>query len=275
MGCPWRIVRKRPIMKGLDSMEIFPAPLSLLLVEMNLGYPIFKSSKTRKAEGETYLTDVAGASNSQSGIKENSSKEGALLEGKNVCTIQDRRPLTGAVDINPITREKSIVEVLVSYQQKPKVCSGCKSLGHLVSVCPTSIRKWVAKDLGHQNANNTHEATTKQKIGQTDDSNIANAEVSTESDIEENTTVVKDMSQSEGWTTVISKRSKFSGLSPGLGSPFPDESPPPANTFKNLKRVDEIDMKRTTATTEPSRLSNSHRKKMKKGQGISSPSQLS
>ncbi|KAK1374347.1 hypothetical protein POM88_030540 [Heracleum sosnowskyi] len=131
-----------------------------------------------------------------------------------------------AVDFNSITREKSIVEVLVSYQQKPKVCSGCKSLGHLVSVCPTSIRKWFAKDLGQQNANDTHEATAKQTIEQTDDSNIANVEVITESDIEENTTVVEDMSQSEGWTTVISKWSKFSGLSPGLGSPFPDESPP-------------------------------------------------
>ncbi|KAK1374346.1 hypothetical protein POM88_030539 [Heracleum sosnowskyi] len=183
-----------------------------------------------------------------------------------------------AVDFNSITREKSIVEVLVSYQQKPKVCSGCKSPGHLVSVCPTSIRKWFAKDLGQQNANDTHEATAKQTIGQTDDSNIANVEVSTESDIEENTTVIEDRSQYEGWTTVISKWSKFSGLSPGLGSPFPDESPP----MQILSRIwglfpiqYEIDIKRVTATTEPSRLSSSQRKKMKNAQGISSPSQLS
>lgn len=50
-----------------------------------------------------------------------------------------------AVDINPVTREKTIVEVNVSYQQKPKYCLGCKSLGHLVSTCPTTIRKWVMK----------------------------------------------------------------------------------------------------------------------------------
>lgn len=51
-----------------------------------------------------------------------------------------------AVDLNPCTKAKSIVEVLVDYQQKPKVCASCKSLGHIMTVCPISINKWVRKE---------------------------------------------------------------------------------------------------------------------------------
>lgn len=43
-------------------------------------------------------------------------------------------------------KNKSVVEVNISYQEKPMVCSGCKSLGHLVHPCPKIKRIWVRKE---------------------------------------------------------------------------------------------------------------------------------
>lgn len=51
-----------------------------------------------------------------------------------------------AVTMDPITEEKTTVEVLVSYPMKPLVCSGCHTLGHLVGACPKVTRKWVRKE---------------------------------------------------------------------------------------------------------------------------------
>lgn len=48
--------------------------------------------------------------------------------------------------MDPITREKSVSSVDVAHAAKPMVCNGCKSLGHLISACPVTIRKWVQKN---------------------------------------------------------------------------------------------------------------------------------
>ncbi|KAK1376687.1 hypothetical protein POM88_032880 [Heracleum sosnowskyi] len=50
------------------------------------------------------------------------------------------------VDLDPVTGEKSIVEVLMSYPNRPLVCTACRSLGHLVGACPKVTRKWVRKE---------------------------------------------------------------------------------------------------------------------------------
>ena len=39
----------------------------------------------------------------------------------------------------------TFAEIEVSYPQRPLVCNGCKSLGHLVGACPSVKRVWVPK----------------------------------------------------------------------------------------------------------------------------------
>lgn len=50
------------------------------------------------------------------------------------------------VSLDPVTNEKSVVKVVVSYPSKPLICTGCCSLGHLVGACPKTTRKWVRKE---------------------------------------------------------------------------------------------------------------------------------
>lgn len=47
--------------------------------------------------------------------------------------------------LDPITEERHIETIDVSYPFKPLVCTACKSLGHLVGACPNVTRKWVKK----------------------------------------------------------------------------------------------------------------------------------
>ncbi|KAK1369618.1 hypothetical protein POM88_035710 [Heracleum sosnowskyi] len=99
--------------------------------------------------------------------------------------------------INPITRAKSIVDVVVAYQQKPKVCSGCKSLGHRVSACPTTFRKWVRKEV---QPNISTSVPTPTPVVPSEDININKTEVP-------DTNQVQDEGE---WTNVTSKRSRLS-----------------------------------------------------------------
>lgn len=48
--------------------------------------------------------------------------------------------------LDPITEETFIEEVLVSYPNKPLICTACCSVGHLVGACPRAVRKWVGKN---------------------------------------------------------------------------------------------------------------------------------
>lgn len=51
--------------------------------------------------------------------------------------------------LDPLTGNVNIQEVLVSYPHRPNVCTGCKSLGHLVGACPIVTRQWVVKKRPH------------------------------------------------------------------------------------------------------------------------------
>lgn len=47
--------------------------------------------------------------------------------------------------ISVVDFDKSNVEVKVTYLNKPLICTHCKSLGHLINVCPIAKREWVRK----------------------------------------------------------------------------------------------------------------------------------
>lgn len=53
-----------------------------------------------------------------------------------------------ATVLHPITEEKLIVTVNVSYSDRPLFCTSCKSLGHLVGACLVTKLAWRAKNNG-------------------------------------------------------------------------------------------------------------------------------
>lgn len=61
-------------------------------------------------------------------------------------TIGDDLPSAVKVEVlNPNSDTLEMHEVLISYPNKPIICTGCCTLGHLVGACPKTIRKWVEK----------------------------------------------------------------------------------------------------------------------------------
>lgn len=171
-----------------------------------------------------------------------------------------------AVDFDPVSRDRTNVEVKVSYFNKPLFCSGCTSLGHKISACPLVTRKWVQKRHTQPVPNNE-----KFKEAEQEDSGLAHdsgTEVGPVDSVNPVETVVMDADpllaktpkpseddQSGEWTEVHNKRKP-------VGSPSYTPSPPVS--FKNLKSVDEIDRKHGT------KLSRSALKKAKRTKGRSS-----
>ncbi|KAK1354387.1 hypothetical protein POM88_047643 [Heracleum sosnowskyi] len=50
-----------------------------------------------------------------------------------------------ATTTDPVSGDKYIAEVNVSYFNKPLICEGCKSLGHTVAACQKAKHIWVVK----------------------------------------------------------------------------------------------------------------------------------
>lgn len=165
-----------------------------------------------------------------------------------------------AVDYNPVTKEKSSIDVKVSYVNKPLVCSGCHSLGHLVSACPVVTRVWVQKAVQkHSVINIVGPTNTMDSVGQDESLKGIAVEPLNRSDpvVEEGTPQQIRVDESNEWTEVRAKRKPAVVLSPSL------ESPSPSNTFQNVI-VDEIDQKRAKPSSKA-------RKKAKRALGRSPP----
>lgn len=158
-------------------------------------------------------------------------------------------------NLHPVTQEKTVETVLVSYPDRPLVCSGCKSLGHLVAVCPVTKQVW-------------------KEIGPT---NISEKNVQAVVESPQRAVVIgieKDQGKKEdsGWTEVKRK-------SAGISSSGDEDSPSPLKTFQNLKNIDEIDIKKKAICLESDigssssgkRLSKSQKKRLKQSKGVSPP----
>ncbi|KAK1351501.1 hypothetical protein POM88_054286 [Heracleum sosnowskyi] len=172
-------------------------------------------------------------------------------------TIGNALPsLLQALDLDPSSGEKSVVDVVVSYPNKPLVCTACKTLGHLVGACPMAIRKWVRKEkpeletplpaVASPGPNPADPSIEDPPIGQPKDCSALDSEEGT-------------------WQTV--KKKKGHSPAPLADSP----SPSPLNTFKNLRKIDEVEGKKFLGKQLSPNLSKSQLKRLKRTKGSSSP----
>ncbi|KAL8147799.1 hypothetical protein AgCh_005202 [Apium graveolens] len=146
-----------------------------------------------------------------------------ILPFAKMCTIGD--PLLDKISAMALDARgvKTQLEVLVSYFSKPLVCPGCKNLGHLISSCPSTQRIWVQK---------IKPATCEksEEINIPSDGNLDDPGVSSR---------VLDE---------VKVQAELESLPVSAGSPKNIPSDPtvedgaPSNSFKNLKRIDEIDL---------------------------------
>lgn len=166
-------------------------------------------------------------------------------------TIGNDLPVAVPVTIlDPLNGEKRVVEVLVSYPTKPLVCTACKSRGHLVGACPKVTRKWIRKDREVDGGSTAKDAAPDKQLPVKTDPLVGDTSVPLDTHIKESTPAKRP------------------------SSPTPHDlsnnSATPLCTFRNLKKVDEIDMKKDNAATSgiselgEFQISKSQRKKLKK-----------
>lgn len=139
-----------------------------------------------------------------------------------------------AVDFDPMTGEKTNVEVKVTYLNKPLICSACQSLGHLVAASPKTSRKWVLK-----HPPTVGDAQPSATTAHTPVVDVHPPEVNLNVDKGLGREPNEETKEEGEWTEVTHKRKS---ASPFVGSPLV-ESPPMPHTFKNLRNVDEIERK--------------------------------
>lgn len=160
--------------------------------------------------------------------------------------------------LDPISNEKVVEEVLVSYPNKPLACTSCKSLGHLVGSCPVTVRKWIRKvkePIPEPSSVKVDKPTAQVHVPKDDKSEGANAS---------NPTVDGECSPKTPVSTLQTPL--------GVDSAVPDSTATPVHNFKNLKRVDEIDAKHGADLQTDSgefKLTRGQRKKLKKAKGKS------
>ncbi|KAK1401526.1 hypothetical protein POM88_001131 [Heracleum sosnowskyi] len=150
-------------------------------------------------------------------------------------TVGDELPRKiNVTDLDPLSGEKRIVEVLVSYPARPLICSGCRAIGHIAGACPTTKRKWVLKvrpnSTTETHSNSDAQTPVQEKV--TSAQPVNEVELSPEAKEPVMSTEGRSpgfVKEEEGWTKVERKRSFVH--SPSLSV---EESPPPLNTFKNL-----------------------------------------
>lgn len=174
-----------------------------------------------------------------------------ILPFAKICvqySVGDDLPSSIPVTVmDPVTGGKSDVVVLVSYPNKPLVCSACKSLGHLVGACPKTTRTWVRKD--------------RAEIAQTSKDAVPEPIPTPVS----NPCVVAPVGTSIPAAPIGSPPAKEVHTAM---EDFSDNSVSPGSAFKNLKRIDEC---APLCTSEPGfQPSKAQRKKMRRSQGKSS-----
>lgn len=176
--------------------------------------------------------------------------------------------------LDPVTNEISTEIVQVSYPFKPLVCEGCKSLGHTAAVCPKVKRIWVLKEKSSEAPpqpvvdDNNKEKMFEGPMKGDGKPNQYNVETPASKDgiSESCNTPAKE----EEWTEV-----KRKGRSPDAR--VEEFSPSPPVTFKNLKSVDEVELRKVIANTSGGsgsapKMSRKKQKRQRNSLGKASPS---
>ncbi|KAK1354395.1 hypothetical protein POM88_047651 [Heracleum sosnowskyi] len=164
-----------------------------------------------------------------------------------------------ATATDPVSGDKYIVEVNVSYFNKPLICEGCKSLGHTVAACQKVKHIWVVKqrndsdidsgDGGVVNGEGNSEKVSAEPIPNT----VNDCETSIPDNV-----CATPLPNNDGW---IPASKTFSPIFVAVS----DISLSPLNNFRSLRRVDEIDAKRAfNDVSNYEKLSNSQKKKLEK-----------
>lgn len=174
---------------------------------------------------EEGLSRIAGVIGEPLGADEPTSRLDVMPFAKMQVKYKLGDPLPNEIPvtvIDPISEERSVNKVQVSYPFRPLSCSGCHSLGHSIAACPAVIRVWQKKT-----SPPAHDESHKDPVSANGVS--ANCPAEDKSDIPP---------MENHWTEV--KRKSQGSI---LGTISDSESPPIPNTFRNLKKVDEIDVK--------------------------------
>lgn len=154
-----------------------------------------------------------------------------------------------ATVLDPVTEQKYVAKVNIVYPFRSLFCSGCRFLGHSVGPCPSVTIIWVKKDA--QGETTTPDVTNNQQepVIILEPGDCATGDKGQES----NTGFTEN--GANDWTKV-KRRNKGA-----LGSP--DVSPTPPCTFKNLKVVDEVDIRKEMLLVNDLGLTRSQKKKLR------------
>lgn len=176
-----------------------------------------------------------------------------------------------AITIDPLTEEKITATVSVTYPSKLMICSCCHSLGHLPGACPVTKRVWVQKQA---KPSPTTDESLKHQANACGPSSSATLSPVVPP-VKPLDPVIQDSEPQE--------QPPAPGLSHDVESPWvevkkrgrartpPEEdSPTPLQTFKGLKNVDEVEIKKGLHK-ESGHLSKNQLKRLRRKQGSSSP----
>lgn len=136
------------------------------------------------------------------------------------------------MDLSP----SETIDIAVSYPQRPRVCSGCKQLGHLIGACPIVKRVWVQKPSQEKQSESSVEPNISKGVSVTATVSNQSTEVNTgqkpipvepvtKPPVVVGSDVAKTDVEDGAWTTVKGKKSSPPKQNPSSSVLNPGQTP--------------------------------------------------